>query len=105
VKGVHFPLEILVCGDLLKPGLLGELEHPEGTVVGPMPEIGIQMPEKTPGIGLPSPPQVERYFTKGLKGFRKLRNNVEGMYRQHLCPFGYSWRPRENPVDATFRVQ
>jgi hypothetical protein len=54
----------------LKPGLLGELEHPEGTVVGPMPEVGIQMPEKTPGIGLPSPPQVERYFTEGLKGFR-----------------------------------
>jgi hypothetical protein len=69
-----------------------------------MPEIWIEMPEQAPGVRLPSPPKVEGYFTERLKWFRKFWNHVECVYRQHLCPFGYRLRPRENSADATPRA-
>src|SRR4030081_505214 len=71
-KGVVHFLElaqkILVLGDFHQPGLPGELEHPDGIMVRAIPELRIEMAEKTAGGRFPGPPQIENHLTQRLEG-------------------------------------
>ena len=48
-----------------------------------MPQLGIEMAEKPPRVGLPTPPEVECNFAERFQSVRKRWNNVERVYGLH----------------------
>ena len=89
----HLALEIFVQGHLPEPRLPAKLQHPQGTVVGTVPEIRVQVAEKPARARLPAPPEVKGDFTKRLEDLRQGGNNVESVNGLHGMTFVYNCAP------------
>src|ERR1700730_10673184 len=84
----QFPEKNFVLRELFQTRLPRELEHSDRIVIGPVPQIGIEMSEKPAGRRLPRPPKIERHFPKRLERRRKSRDYIINLKRRH-------WRKRK----------
>src|SRR5712671_3907836 len=80
---LQLPKKGFVLGEFFQSRLARELEHTDGIVIGPVPQIGIEMTEKPAGRRLPGPPKVESDFPKRLQRRRKGRDYVINLKRRH----------------------
>jgi hypothetical protein len=89
----HLAQKIVILRDLVKPRLLAELEHAQRIVIGPIPELRVEVAEKRARLGLPRPPQIEDHGPEWFERGGQSRNDVEGMNRLHFFPDGNDWFP------------
>ena len=75
--------KIPVLRDLYQPGLPRKLEHSNGIVVRPIPELGIEMTEEAARRGFPGPPQIEDHLAQRFEGSRERRNHIIGVVSRH----------------------
>ena len=83
---VHFlevAQETLVLGHIEKARLRAQLKHPDGVVIGPIPQFGIEVTEDSPGGRLPGPPEVEDYFPERLELSREGGDHVISLKGRH----------------------
>ena len=71
VNQFEFAEEGFVGGEFFQAGLAGELEHAHGVVIGPVPELGVEMTEEATGGGLPCPPDIGTDLAERLEGVGK----------------------------------
>ena len=67
VNVFQFAQETFVVRDFDETGLARKLKHPDGVVIGPIPKLGIEMPEKPARGRLPGPPQIEDHLAQRLE--------------------------------------
>ena len=72
-----------VGSEFFQPGLAGELEHAHGIVIGPVPQLGIEMTKEATGGRLPRPPDIETDFAQGLEGGGKSGDYIIGLKIRH----------------------
>ena len=61
---LQLPKKGFVLGKFFEPRLPRELQHAYRIMIGPVPQIRIEMAEKPAGRRLPRPPEVEGHFPK-----------------------------------------
>ena len=79
----QFAQKTFVVRDFDETGLARKLKHPDGVVIGPVPKLGIEMPEKPAGGRLPGPPQVEDHFAQRLEGLGQSGNYIVNLVVWH----------------------
>src|SRR5204863_9843795 len=75
VDQLYFAQQNLVLFEVLKQGLPRKLKHADGSMICPVPEIGIEMAEEPARGGLPCPPQVEAHLAQRFE-----RRRQDGSY-------------------------
>ena len=83
VNFFQFAQEIFVLRDFDQPRLARKLKHADRIVVGPIPELGIEMPEKPARRRLPSPPQIEDHLAQRLEFRRQSGNYIINLIIGH----------------------
>jgi hypothetical protein len=72
-----------VGGEIFDPGLAGKLEHAYRVVIGPVPELGVEMTEEAAGGRLPCPPDIGADLAERLEGGGKGRYYIIGVKVRH----------------------
>ncbi len=85
VNLLQFAEKIFVLRDFDQPRLAGKLEHADGVVIGPIPQLGIEMAEETARGRLPRPPQIEDDLAQRLERGREHRDDVVGLEGRHAA--------------------
>src|SRR5205085_5168813 len=75
--------KIFVLRKLFQPCLARELEHADGIVVRPVPQIGVEMAKEAAGGRLPRPPKIEAHLPKRLERRGKRGNHIINLKRRH----------------------
>ena len=75
--------KILVLRDINQARLWAELKHADWIVIGPIPELRIQVAENAASGGFPRPPQVKDHFPQWFEGKRQGRDNVIRLVSRH----------------------
>ena len=75
--------ETFVLRDFDEPGLARELEHADRIVIGPIPQLRIEMPEKAARRRFPSPPQIEDHLAQRLEFRRQSGNYIINLIIGH----------------------
>src|ERR1700731_324800 len=80
---LQLPKKGFVLCQFFQSRLARELEHADGIVIGPVPQIGIEVTEKAAGRRLPRPPKVEGDFPQRFQRRGKGRDYVINLKRRH----------------------
>src|ERR1700751_4132742 len=65
-----------VLREFFQSRLSRHLQHPDGIVIRPIPEVWIEVSKKSPRSRFPGPPKIERDLSQRFEGCRKGRNDI-----------------------------
>src|SRR5437879_12815140 len=77
-------------------------------MICPVPELGVELPEQSPGGRFPSPPKIETHLSKWLQVRRQDRRHIVGLKSRHafkptavggVYPGAKHWRFQKSPFD------
>src|SRR5438270_12932552 len=79
----QFAQKSLVLSQLFQTSLARKLEHSHRIMIGPVPQIGIEMTKEAAGRGLPCPPKDESHLPQRFERGGKRRDYVINLKRRH----------------------
>src|SRR6266567_3011816 len=85
---LQFAQKSLVLRKFFQPGLPRKLQHSDRIVIGPVPKLGIELPEQAAGGGFPSPPKIETHLPQWLKHRRQGRSYIVNLKSRHANAAG-----------------
>ena len=75
----------LVLRNFFEARLARELKHAYGIVIGPVPELGVEVPKEAARGRLPCPPKIEAHLAQRLERARQSWRHIISLKGRHAC--------------------